>query len=85
MAQCYPFTAPYSGWLGSEIATWSGYFIYAYRLDTEGFGPVYGELVTGDTNTQNIDPAWNVSITSSDPTLKGIPLGGPPPFISGDV
>jgi hypothetical protein len=87
MVQCYPlgpaFDSP-SG--GGSVRNMSGYYIYGYRLDKKGTGTVYGRavMVDEDPTTQNIDAAWNQSI-STPAGEKGIPFQDPPPLISSDL
>jgi hypothetical protein len=84
MVQCYPVGHSYSGPFGDQSMTWSGYQIYAYRLDQEGTGHVYGKQLSANEDARHvIAPEWDAPITS--PTFaKGIPLKDPPPFIRAD-
>jgi hypothetical protein len=84
MIQCYPLCDPFSGPFGGEMVIYSGYTIYAYRLDANGTDTVYGELLPED-GSQNIDPAWSQSIVSGFPSFRGIPFQDPPPLISQDL
>jgi len=86
MVQCYSTGPSYTVTIsGFPPETWTGYYIYAYRLDNKGTGSVYGEQLGADEdNVQNIDAAWSQPISSlSDP--HGIPFQDPPPLVAADL
>lgn len=87
MVQCYALGPFYSAaGLGGE--TFTGYQIHGYRLDRNGTGQIYGEKLPGGTDEpprQNIDPAWNVTISDVSTDTLGIPFLDPPPLIISDL
>ena len=82
MVQCYPLS---HSWTMAPIAiTYTGYWVFIYRLDKKGTGPVYGttDLITSDLSKVSVDPAWHQQISSAgnnDSINYGIPFGDPPP------
>ena len=86
MVQCYPLGPSHPGYIGDAKATYTGYFLIAYRLDSAGTGDVYSESpnITDVDHTQSLPPQWNVPIEDSIP-LRGIPFADPPPLIDDDV
>ena len=76
MTQCYPLGPNYLSGTGT---TWSGYYIFAYRLDTGGTDIVYGKRQPD--GSQNIDPTWHQPIGGD----RGIPFKDPPPLIDADL
>ena len=84
MMQCYP-RDNYSGPNGPDTVNWTGYKIYGYRLDKNGTGTVYSEMLSADDdNRQNIDSAWSQPIVFPG-NDKGIPIQDPPPLIATDM
>lgn len=89
MAQVYPLGPSYNGYGFGDDQFWSGYMLYAYRLDKNGTEAVYSKIGTADDSggegplpPQNLPSGWNVEIASG---VKGIPFQDPPPLIGTDV
>jgi hypothetical protein len=85
MVQCYALGPSYSD-ASFGGGTFTGYQIHGYRLDRKGTGQIYGEKLPGEEGPrQNIDPAWNVTISDVSTDTLGIPFRDPPPLISADL
>jgi hypothetical protein len=87
MTQVYPLGPSYNS-TPEYGTTWFGYVLYAYRLDADGLGTAYSEIVSGEAGVrQDVPPEWNAQISENvaGAPVLGIPFQDPPPYITEDL